>query len=344
MTLEEISREINVSRTTIYKVLNNKGRVSSGTRKLVLEALDRYNYKPNLAAKNLAMNKEYNVAFVGYKSQESPYALNNLLKGIKWAENEFGDFGLRVNISLSNPEEKKNQIDSIQALKAEGADAFAIYPSMIEPMKECINGLVDSGFPVVTVNRDVPESKRIAYFGCDHYKSGILAAEVLARMIPPSKDLAVLLGGEGVEHYESEERYKGLLKKIERFPSVNLLPPVRLYDMNDGDAEKLMTAMIRDNENLGGILDLTSDLDKISRIVYGSNNKVRLVGFDLCDSVKNHMIRHSIDAVIFQDMPAQGYLAIKSLYLTLAKETEFPIPITRSKLEVVYEGNLDYYI
>lgn len=47
MTLEEISEQIGISRTTIYKVLKDKGNVSEKTRAVVMEALEKYHYVEN---------------------------------------------------------------------------------------------------------------------------------------------------------------------------------------------------------------------------------------------------------------------------------------------------------
>ncbi|MBI9104519.1 MAG: substrate-binding domain-containing protein [Spirochaetales bacterium] len=344
VTLEDISRKINISRTTIYKILNNKGKVSEETRRIVLETVREMNYVPNQAAKNLALNKQYNIAFSGFNSPQTPYTLNNLLKGTDWAAEEFKDYGLNLIYSLIDRGNRGEQIREIYKLAESGVDGFAIFPSQVEPMKKCINDLVDMGKYVVTVNKDVPDCRRHLYVGCDYYKSGILAAEVLARMIPPGQEIAVFLGGEGIEHMDITERYRGLTKKIGRFPSIKLLPPFK-YDGNDPDKIKhFLTALLSENQNLGGIFDLTYELDLISRIVNKYNNKVRLVGFDLCDSVKNHMISHSIDAVVFQDMPAQGYLAVKHLYQFLSDSATAEIREESTKLEVVYEGNLEFYI
>ena len=42
MTLEAIAAEIGISRTTIYKVLKNKGNVSEKTKATVIAALEKY--------------------------------------------------------------------------------------------------------------------------------------------------------------------------------------------------------------------------------------------------------------------------------------------------------------
>ena len=53
MTLEEISEIIGISRTTIYKVIRNKGVVSDKTREKVEQALEKYHYVENKNARNL---------------------------------------------------------------------------------------------------------------------------------------------------------------------------------------------------------------------------------------------------------------------------------------------------
>ena len=67
LTLEDISKEIHISRTTIYKVINNKGTVSEKTRETVLAALEKYDYVPNNNARNLALNKKYNIALINFE-------------------------------------------------------------------------------------------------------------------------------------------------------------------------------------------------------------------------------------------------------------------------------------
>lgn len=344
VTLEEISQQIGISRTTIYKILNNKGKVSKKTQKRVLDAVKELQYVPNLAAKNLALNKQYDIAFIGFNSPQTPYTLTNLLKGIKWAADEFSSYGLNLIYSITDADQFDRQIRETYALAESGIDAFAIYPNQVEPMRKCINDLVSMGKYVITVNKDVPDCNRHIYVGCDYYKSGILAAEVLARMIPPGQEIAVLLGGQGPEHQDILERYRGMTTKMERFPSIKMLKPYICSKGGKKDLEDYLAALLSQKPEIGGILDVTYEHDLISRVVYEHNNSVRLVGFDLCDSIKNHMIAHSIDAVIFQDMLTQGYVAVKNLYQALVEASPAGLSAENTKLEVVYEGNLEFYI
>ena len=85
LTLEDISKEIHISRTTIYKVINNKGTVSEKTRETVLAALEKYDYVPNNNARNLALNKKYNIALINFESPDASYFATSIDCGIRQA-------------------------------------------------------------------------------------------------------------------------------------------------------------------------------------------------------------------------------------------------------------------
>ena len=96
MTLEEISEQIGISRTTIYKVLKDKGNVSEKTRAVVMEALEKYHYVENKNARNLALNRQYAIGYAGFRSKSAAYFSTEVRKGISRAVQEFGDDGLSI--------------------------------------------------------------------------------------------------------------------------------------------------------------------------------------------------------------------------------------------------------
>lgn len=53
VTIIDVARAANVSRTTVSNVLNGNGGYSEETRQSVVEAARRLGYKPNLAARSL---------------------------------------------------------------------------------------------------------------------------------------------------------------------------------------------------------------------------------------------------------------------------------------------------
>lgn len=68
LTIDDIARELGVSKTTVSRAISGKGRISPATRARIQEYIQACNYRPSAAAKGLAESKTYNVALVVPKS------------------------------------------------------------------------------------------------------------------------------------------------------------------------------------------------------------------------------------------------------------------------------------
>ena len=64
ITIDEIAKELGVSKTTISRAISGKGRISATMRKNVLEYCDKCGYKPNSIARGLAQSKTYNIGVI----------------------------------------------------------------------------------------------------------------------------------------------------------------------------------------------------------------------------------------------------------------------------------------
>ena len=64
LTIDDIARELGVSKTTVSRAISGKGRISDATRARVQACIEAHNYKPNASAKSLAESRTYNLALV----------------------------------------------------------------------------------------------------------------------------------------------------------------------------------------------------------------------------------------------------------------------------------------
>ena len=64
LTIDDIARNLGVSKTTVSRAISGKGRISEATRVRVQEYIRKHNYRPNAAAKGLAESRTYNIALV----------------------------------------------------------------------------------------------------------------------------------------------------------------------------------------------------------------------------------------------------------------------------------------
>lgn len=63
-TIDDIAKELGVSKTTVSRAISGKGRLSAETRARVQAFIEAHNYRPNAVAKSLAQSRTYNLGMV----------------------------------------------------------------------------------------------------------------------------------------------------------------------------------------------------------------------------------------------------------------------------------------
>lgn len=64
LTIDDIARELHISKTTVSRAISGKGRIGQETRDKVLKYIKENNYRPSAIAKGLAQSKTFNISFV----------------------------------------------------------------------------------------------------------------------------------------------------------------------------------------------------------------------------------------------------------------------------------------
>jgi LacI family transcriptional regulator len=84
-TINDVAKQAGVSIKTVSRVMNNEASVKPTTKEKVLSAVKALNYRPNLAARNLAGNKSFTIAYV-YDNPNAYYVIdmqNGILSACK---------------------------------------------------------------------------------------------------------------------------------------------------------------------------------------------------------------------------------------------------------------------
>ena len=327
LTLEDIAKEIHISRTTIYKVINNKGTVSDKTRETVLAALEKYHYTPNNNARNLALNRSYVIALINYVSSDAVYFSSTIEKGVLQAIENYGDHGLVVNRYTS----------PVNHFIIAAADPDLLRPVITDlKAKDCV---------VILLSKMIPDAPADAFIGIDDYKSGRLAAQLLGKMLPGGGNLQLLVAKKSLSNYAATcAKFQGFLDQINAsFPGISILPILNELDGRKSIDTALTQAL--KNRQIHGILDLTYRLDIISDILTRENHTdTLLVGMDLFPEMEHYLACHTIDAVIFQNLKAQTFLACQLLFEYMCYGQKIEQETYYSKLEIVMSENMEYFL
>ncbi len=342
MTLEEIAKEIGISRTTIYKVIKNKGHVSEETSRIVNEALKKYNYVQNRNARNLAMNKHYTVGYVGFKSKSANYFSTEIGKGLRRAVKEFGDDGLSVLISEYDAKRPEGQLKAVKEMLSQGVDAFVLAYSDKEIIQQILQILHRKHVNVVLLSRDYQEDETSYYVGVDYYKSGRLAAELLGKMLSGGK-IFIPVTDEYETNTDVAARLEGFTDKMKEYPHIKLLP-VSYGLTEENKIYQMLDNCIKEETELTGIFDLTYRLDVIARVLQDRGRKdIKLVGFDLFEEIRSYVEDSLIDAVVYQDLSQQAYQAVKILFDEMCYGKRIESRKRYSKLEIIMNENIHYF-
>lgn len=343
MTLEDIAKEIGISRTTIYKVLKNKGNVSEETCRIVSEALEKYHYVQNRNARNLAMNRHYTIGYVGFRSKSANYFSTEIGNGLKRAVKEFGDDGLTMLISEFDVEKPWEQLNAVEEMLDQGIRSFILAYSHEEVSAQILNRLKAEECLVVLLSRDVKGQEDNYYVGVDYYRSGRLAAELLGKMLPLGGEIFIPVTEEYKTNRDILARLQGFMDKLKEFPELRVLP-IEYGLIEEKEIYDRISDVVLGAKDIRGIFDLTYRLDIIGRVLNDLKRKdIKLVGFDLFDEIRSYVEDATIDAVIYQDLNQQAYLAVKLLFDEMCYGKRKAEKKRYSKLEVIMQENIIYF-
>lgn len=112
LTIDDIARDLGVSKTTVSRALSGKGRISAATRDKVMEYAGKFHYFPSAAAKGLAERRTRNVMLV--IAESSP---QRLIRDV-WEEATRQDYN--VLLCYATKEGKAALLQALDNRKVDG--------------------------------------------------------------------------------------------------------------------------------------------------------------------------------------------------------------------------------
>jgi LacI family transcriptional regulator len=145
LTIEDVAREAGVSAMTVSRVINKEKNVRQQTRQTVLETIERLNYSPNSAARNLAAGETTHIGLL-YSNPSAAY-LSQFLVGALEAARETG---CHLVIEACESEEDAEQGEVGRRFANAEAEGVILPPPLSESVP-ILTELALANTPVVTV-------------------------------------------------------------------------------------------------------------------------------------------------------------------------------------------------
>lgn len=236
VTLKDIARACDVDVATVSRALNEAYGVHERTRKKVLAAAERLNYRANRLARGLVTGHSHTLAMVISNIRNPFFA--ELARGAEDAAYQSGYDLVLCNSDL-DPAKQRHYIHSLLEKRVEGILMNTVAGLSRAEQEE----LTRSRVPIVLLNRPPVTLRGFSTVLADNYHGGYLAGEYLAGK--GHTEIGHLTGRR--EHGNLMERTKGFQKALEEAGATAVI--VRGPHSSEG-ASKMMKELLNQKRAL----------------------------------------------------------------------------------------------
>lgn len=321
-TIKEIAALAGVSRGTVDRVLNDRGAVNPETAERIRKIAKELEYKPNRAGLVLAAQKKRLKLGVILFSTGNPFFLD-VLDGIHEKAEELAGYNCTV-ITKQISFGVEAQLQAIEDLLSEEVNGIAMTPYNDERIRDCINRLYDRGIPVVTLNTDIENSKRLAYVGSNYTRSGATAAGLLQLMTHGTVNVGIITGSSNILCHT--ERIAGFLHTLAPYADrIHIVDTIEVHDDEVESYEKT-TALLNGHPEINALFFAAGGVYGGCRSVetLGRKDSIRIITFDQVPTTQKLLADGTIAATICQQPRVQGSkpLSLLFAYLTTGEQPE----------------------
>lgn len=308
LTIDDIAEALGVSKTTVSRAISGKGRISQATTERIRAYINEHNYKPNVYAQGLAMQKTSNIGVIwpgDFDAGELPFFQKCLL-GINQAAAQ-NHYDLLVSIF------EGSDISGIRRIvENRKADGMILTRTLMEDLPA--RYLKESGIPFVAIGSSMDPDVI-----CVDNANEKACCDLTERMLQSGVTRLALIGGP-CDHVISGTRLRGFEKGHAKS---GIKPDEKLIHMGVWDMADVETAFLDVLEEGADALICMDDgiAEKVLTICYSRGiqipKTIRLASFYDSSFLANAF--PAVTAIRFDDA-ALGKTAADTLIRLLSGE------------------------
>jgi ribose transport system substrate-binding protein len=191
-----------------------------------------------------------------------------------------------------------------------------------ESLTPIVNKAVEAGIPVVTVDSDLPNSKRIAFVGTGNHRAGYTGGMKMAELLNGQGKVALMTK---VGQPNLEERVDGYRDALATFPKMQIVQVVDTASDPTRAAQAAATLMQKYPDLAGiGCVEAAGGAGAATAVKEaGKAGKIKIVAMDRGSEVLHHIEEGVIDASIAQQTALMPFYAV--LILHTLNHTDVPV-------------------
>lgn len=337
--IKEIAALLGISIGTVDRALHARPGISPKTRAKVLKTAKELNYRPNVAARSLKLNRRLRIA-VHLPHQITSF-FDPLRDGIRAAA--AASTGVAVDLEFRTyPYMGKGDIELLEADMSREYDGIILTPGDPARFDPLIRRITAQGTPVVCVASDAPSSGRLASITVDARISGGIAAELFSRTLQKPGPVATITGDlSTLDHAEKLRGFAATLATMA--PQLSLLPAIETHD-RPRDAARATLELLDHKPRPAGIYISTANSLPVLRALEERNalEQIQVIATDLFPELVSFLGSGRILATLYQRPSTQGKAAFEALIRYLL-DGVVPDSVTRFAPHIILQSNLPLF-
>jgi ribose transport system substrate-binding protein len=233
-----------------------------------------------------------------------------------WQEAQAGltDVGklMGVKVEMTGPPSfsPADELTAFQQAVAQKPAGILVSVSNPALFKESIDKAIEQGIPVICVDADAPDSKRVLFIGTDNFRAGQESGKRMGELLKGQGNL-VIIGLSG--QLNVEERARGVNEALKKYPGIKILQTID--DKGDArNAYDAISALQQGKNKLDGIICLEASggagaTDALHRL--DATGKVKVVAFDADPETLDWIQRGAISATVAQKPYIMSYYGVR---------------------------------
>ena len=286
-------------------------------------------YKTSIVPVAQVSQKRLKIALIG--PLDHPF-WQGVRQGALYAQNELKAKNVDVDyigFEIIN-DNMNNAIDE----KIEAGYDGIVIPGFINRAEEHVAAANRKNIPVMAFNCDFKEgTKRLSYFGPDVHAAGIMAGELVAKLLDDDGEVAILSGD--LNTSVNKIRTDAVLEIIKKKKNIKLVAEIEV-DISDEKVYNSTKDVLIKNPNIKGIVIVTGGIAGAARAIeeFGLIGKTKIVCFDYDNTIIELIKKGLVYAAMGQDPFGQGHDPIIALYNYIVAD-EKPESTTYTRTEVI---------
>ena len=310
ITLKDIADDLSISIGTVDRAIHNRGRINSITQARIMSRIEEMGYKTNTLARTLRKNQASKITLI---APTYNYFFQDIARGVSESFAELAGFPLVLDIIAQDSENDpiKQLRDFDKALESEpgGIILVPLHPFLL---RGSINKAVERSIPVVTMNLDSADSKRICHVGQDSYHTGGIIGHLFGKFLRGRGRVAILTGISDL--FSWQHRTEGFLGTLSKY-----YPQIEVAEINpfSNDAQiayEISKILLLSDPSLTGLFaNTTAGTIGIGLAIRDFNKceQVVTVCYDTQNEVMDLLDVNAAIATVTQNPYMQGYYAAK---------------------------------